>query len=198
MELERLLATSPVDLVLIDIMLPDKDGLSLTRELRSRSDIGIIIISKKSEDFDRILGLEIGADDYLCKPFLPRELIARIKTILRRVMRTEACIDLTSVLRFGDWMFDLNARALLDSGGTVCRLTSAEFHLLATLVQKPGRIIPRENLMQVVANDSSQSSERSIDVLISRLRRKLQDNPRDPRYIITVHGEGYIFATPTY
>lgn len=197
-ELERILASQPVDLVLIDIMLPDKDGFSLTRDLRSRSDIGIIIISKKNDDYDRILGLEIGADDYLSKPFLPRELVARVKTVLRRIHRIDDSIDMSSVLRFDNWMFDLNARTLTDATGDSSRLTSAEFLILSRLIQKPGRIVAREAVLSALTTNSVQSSERSIDVLVSRLRRKLKDNARDPKYIITVHGEGYIFAPQTY
>jgi len=193
-ELERILASKPVDLVLLDIMLPDKDGISLTRDLRSRSDIGIIIISKKKDDYDRILGLEIGADDYVSKPFLPRELVARVKTVLRRIRQSGESIDMSSVVRFGNWMFDLNARTLTDTSGSSSRLTSAEFTILSSLIQKPGRIISRERLLPNISPTNNQSSDRSIDVLVSRLRRKLKDNPREPKYIITVHGEGYIFA----
>jgi len=196
--LERILASKPVDLVLIDVMLPGKDGFTITRDLRSRSDIGIIIISNKKDDYDRILGLEIGADDYLIKPFLPRELLARVKTVLRRLQKSGESVDMSPVVRFDDWMFDLNARTLTDASGNSSRLTSAEFIILSNLIQKPGRIISRNRLLPSSTSNTYQSSDRSIDVLVSRLRRKLNDDPRDPKYIITVHGEGYIFAPQTY
>ncbi len=197
-ELERLLVTSPVDLVLLDIMLPDKDGLAVTRDLRSRSNIGIILVSKRGDDLDRILGLEMGADDYITKPFVPRELVARAKTVLRRVRLRDEGSDLSATIRFDNWLLDLNTRVLTDPDNNAIRLTTGEFIILSHFVQKPGVIFARSRLAAFIGLDGEPGSERSVDVLISRLRRKLQDNPRDPRYIVTVHKEGYIFASQTY
>lgn len=197
-ELERILVTAPVDLVLLDIVLPDKDGFVVTRELRNKSNVGIILISKKNDDYDRILGLELGADDYISKPFIPRELLARVKTVLRRVKNSNEPNDLSSIVRFDDWRLDLNTRILSDSKGSPIKLTSGEFIILSNFIQKPGTIFPRSRLASIISAYGERGNDRSVDVLISRLRRKLKDDPKDQKYIVTVHREGYIFTSQVY
>ncbi len=195
--LEALLAQGPVDILILDIMLPDRDGLSLTRELSGQGEMGIILVSQRREDVDRIVGLEIGADDYLCKPFVPRELVARVSALRRRQLQAGSRREAAQFLRFEGWTFDLNARALSDGQGGVSRLTAGEYQLLACLLRHPGQVVRRERLLGLLC-EYGDGSLRSVDVLISRLRRKLGDDPRQPRYIVTVHGEGYSFAPQVY
>lgn len=191
------IATKPYDIVILDIRMPGRNGLDIARELRAQTSIGIILISQLGDETDRIIGLEVGADDYITKPFNLREVHARVKSLLRRMalwMRP----DETDVIRFRGWQFDLATRRLYSPDGNEVRLTGGEFQLLACLVQRPKRLTSRNHLIAMVGGGARSMSSESIDVLISRLRRKLGDDGRQPKLIVTVHGQGYVFATPTY
>ena len=185
-------AEDPVDLLFLDINLPGEDGLDLTRQVRSRSDIGIILVTGRTEDVDRIVGLEIGADDYLTKPFNPRELLARGKNLLRRTAMAAPSGSTTK--RFSGWTFHLRTRRLVSPEGEKVPLTRAEFELLAAFVDRAGMVLSRDRLLNCVTHRSWEPSDRTIDVLVRRLRRKIEVDPKDPELIVTAHGEGYVFA----
>ena len=189
-----------IDLVLMDQMLPGADGLSLLRRLRQTSNVPVIMVSARAEATDRVLGLEVGADDYVAKPFEPRELLARIDTVLRRSRSApgaEAITDTTAPVRFGRWELDTVARQLKAPTGLVVALSNAEFRLLTTFLQRPNRLFTRDQLMDLARGRSMDAFERSIDLLISRLRQKLADDPQQPSFIKTVRGAGYVFSTAT-
>ena len=189
--LNRVLTRETVDLIVLDLMLPGEDGLSICRRLRSLKDTTpIIMLTAKVEDVDRIVGLEIGADDYLPKPFEPRELLARVKALLRRAT-PEA--EPGEVLRFGRLDIDLGARqARLD--GQVCELTGHQFELLMVLARSPGRVLSRDQIMDSLKGHPMEAFDRSIDVHISRIRALIEDDPKAPRYLQTVRGSGYMLA----
>ncbi|MFC6672889.1 response regulator [Marinobacterium aestuariivivens] len=195
-EMQRALNESAFSLVILDLRLRGEDGMQLARELRARSVIPIMMLTGKGDETDRILGLELAADDFLMKPFNVRELLARVRALLRRsagpVARSE---DLHSHQRlaFGDWILDLTARQLSRSDGTEVELTFGEFNLLEALAQAPNRILSRDQLLEMTRGDNSEVFDRTIDVLILRLRRKLEPNPRQPQYIRTERGLGYCF-----
>ncbi len=179
------------DAVILDIMLPDMDGLEVCRRLRAETDIPILMLTARGEDTDRIVGLELGADDYLPKPFNPRELAARLKAILRRP-RGEGALG-PKILRFGRLEIDEGSRsARID--GVARPLTSYQFDLLLALAHGAGRVLSRERLMDLAKGEALEAFDRSIDVHISRLRAALEDDPAHPRRIITVRGAGYVFA----
>jgi DNA-binding response OmpR family regulator len=179
-----------VDLVLLDLMLPDADGLELCRRIRARSDVPIVMVTARGDLADRIVGLELGADDYLPKPFEPRELLARVKALLRRAA-PEPGED--EVLRFGRLEVDLGARvARVD--GNPCDLTSHQFELLTVLARAPGRVLSRDQIMDALKGHPLEAFDRSIDVHISRIRAVIEDDPRNPRRVLTVRGAGYLFA----
>ena len=191
-ELDEILQNDPADLLIIDINLGGKDGLEITRELRAVSEAGIILVSARSDDVDRIVGLELGADDYVVKPFNKRELLARAKNLLRR---TQAARQLTrNVRHFDGFQLDLSGRWLTSRDGELVPLTRAEFELLKILTMHPGQLLSRERLMQGVTHRSDGVDERTVDVLIRRLRSKLERDPQSPQIISTSHGEGYIFT----
>ena len=193
--LRRVMDREPVDLVLLDINLPGEDGLDLTRFIRSTFDVGIILVTGRTDDVDRILGLEIGADDYVTKPFNPRELLARVKTLLRRTTaRASAVAETRTFSTFSGWTFDARARRLVSSEGEKVALTRAEFELLNALIAHPGTVLSRERLLGCITHRSWAPGDRTVDVLVRRLRQKLEDDPKSPELIITVHGEGYMFA----
>ena len=197
--MRRVLSQSAADLVILDLMLPGEDGLTLARSLRSQSGIGIIILTGRGETVDRIIGLEMGADDYLPKPFHLRELLARVKSVLRRVQsRTgEAGTQpARSRARFAGWSLDLSSRELLSPAGQQVRLTTGEFDLLAAFVNNPNQVLSRDRLLDLARNREAGPFDRTIDVQVGRLRRKLEDDPQNPSLIKTVRGSGYIF-TPT-
>lgn len=190
----------PVELVLLDVRLPGKDGLTLTRELRVRSEIGIILITGRNDEIDRIVGLECGADDYVIKPLNPRELVSRAKNLVRRVRhaQTEPGPVRQVLKQFGDWLLDTDRRRIIDSTGHETLLTQGEFQLLSTFLCNSGHTLNRDQLMDQIRNREWLPNDRSIDVLVGRLRRKLRDDPADPQLIITIHGAGYLFtATPS-
>lgn len=177
--------------ILLDLMLPDMDGLELCRRLRSQGSTPILMLTAKGEETDRIVGLELGADDYLSKPFNPRELLARIRAVLRRSQPEH---QTQAPLRFGRLEIDRERRtALLD--GVTCELTAYQFDLLRVLAENAGRILNREQLMERTRGDDGQAFDRSIDVHISRIRAVIEEDPKDPRRILTVRGAGYLFAS---
>jgi DNA-binding response OmpR family regulator len=179
------------DVVLLDLMLPEKDGLTLCRELRGRSDVPVLVLTARGEEADRVLGLEMGADDYLAKPFSPRELLARIRALVRRA-RGQAGPALRSV-RVGDLLVDPAARRASLAGKDL-GLTSYEFDLLRALAERAGRVLSREQLMELARGSAEEAFDRSIDVHVSHLRQKLGDDPKRPRLLKTVRGAGYVLA----
>lgn len=189
--MRQALAEENFDVVVLDLMLPGEDGLSLCRWLRSTSDIPILMLTARCEPTDRIIGLELGADDYMAKPFEPRELVARIQTILRRVRddRTEE----RATLRFDNWRLNSVLRQLTAPDGLVVPLSNAEFRLLRVFLERPRRVLNREQLLDAARGRSIEAFDRSIDLLVSRLRQKLGDDPKSPQLIKTVRGEGYMF-----
>jgi len=195
-EARRVLAGHAIDLLILDVMMPGEDGLSLCRDLRARSSIPIILLTAMAEDTDRIVGLEIGADDYVTKPFNPRELLARIKAVLRRVHALPPAREPVERgrLRFGDWVFDPARRELLREDGVTVPLSTAEYQLLLAFVRHPGMVLSRDQLLDLARGREAQLFDRSIDNLVSRLRKKIEKDPRRPRYIKTHWGGGYSFA----
>ena len=182
-------ARETFDALVLDLMLPDIDGLEVCRRIRARSQTPILMLTARGDAMDRIVGLEIGADDYLPKPFEPREMLARLRAILRRRGRGEH----SEVLRFGRLEIDVGARiARLD--GEARELTSYQFSLLLTLAQHSGRVMSRDAIMEAMNNEKFDAFDRSIDVHISRIRAAIEDDPKKPRRIITVRGNGYVFA----
>jgi two-component system, OmpR family, response regulator len=195
-EMDRHLADSRIDLVVLDVMLPGEDGLSLCRRLRTASQLPIIMVTARGEDVDRILGLEMGADDYLGKPFNPRELLARINAVLRRhaVGQTASAGPAATTLTFLGWRIDLRMRELRNPDGARVAITSAEFDLLQAFCERPGRVLSRDNLLDLTQGRAAGSYERSIDVLVSRIRRKLERDGDDSDIIKTVRSGGYLFT----
>ena len=197
-EMMRVLNERRIDLVVLDLMLPGDDGLTLTRRLReARSNIPIVMLTAMGEDTDRIVGLEMGADDYIPKPFNPRELLARIKAVLRRAQSAgEGGLDASHgpKLRFNDWVVDLATRDLLSPDGIMVALSAGEFGLLQVFVEHPRRVLSRDQLLDFARGRSAVAFDRSIDIQVSRLRRRLGDDARDPQLIKTVRGGGYLFT----
>jgi DNA-binding response OmpR family regulator len=191
--MRRVMSHAQVDLVILDLMLPGEDGLTLARTLRSESGIGIIILTGRGETVDRIIGLEMGADDYLPKPFHLRELLARVKSVLRRVHGRTAR-PVRSRVQFAGWHLDLSSRELLSPDGQEVRLTTAEFDLLAAFVRNANQVLSRDRLLDLARNREAGPFDRTIDVQVGRLRRKLDDDPQNPTLIKTVRGSGYIFT----
>ncbi len=197
--MRKILADGRIDLILLDLMLPGEDGLSLCRALRSESNVPIIMLTAKGEEIDRVIGLEMGADDYLPKPFGSRELIARIKAVLRRsqekISKGETGQRPKSY-HFDRWVLDTGARALLRDKGVTVPLSTGEYDLLIALVERPQRVLNRDQLLDLARGRSAAGLDRSIDTQVSRLRKKLEIDPSDPKIIKTVWGGGYMF-TPT-
>jgi two-component system, OmpR family, response regulator len=198
--MRKVMAQGPVDLVILDLMLPGEDGLTLARQLREESTVGIIILTGRGETVDRIIGLEMGADDYLPKPFHLRELLARVKSVLRRVsargQAQEVAAPGRSKARFAGWKLDLSTRELVSPTGGEVRLTTGEFDLLAAFVKNANQVLSRDRLLDLARNREAGPFDRTIDVQVGRLRRKLEPDPQKPTIIKTVRGTGYIF-TPT-
>lgn len=187
-----------VDLVVLDLNLPGEDGLALCRDLRARSSLPVIMLTARSAPLDRILGLEMGADDYLPKPFEPRELLARIRSVLRRTHALPPSQEApaASRYRFADWTLDLTARHLVDPQGTVVALSGAEFRLLRIFVEHPNRVLNRDQILNLTQGRDADPFDRSIDLQVCRLRQKLGEDARVPRIIKTVRNEGYVLAVP--
>jgi DNA-binding response OmpR family regulator len=182
-------STKP-DLVVLDLGLPGRDGLDVTRELRRTSAVPIVVVTARGDETDRIVGLELGADDYVVKPFSPKELVARVRAVLRRAAAAPPAAE---VIRVADLELDL-PRLRLTVGGRAIELTPTEFHLLATLARQPGRVFTRGQLLAAVHGVTVESYERAIDAHVKNLRRKIEPNPGSPRYVQTVYGVGYRFA----
>ena len=193
--MRRSMQQSQVDLVILDLMLPGEDGLTLARQLRETSNVGILILTGRGETVDRIIGLEMGADDYLPKPFHLRELLARVKSVLRRVSARDGEKPKSRTkARFAGWNLDLATRELLSPKGDEVRLTTGEFDLLAAFVNNANQVLSRDRLLDLARNREAGPFDRTIDVQVGRLRRKLEEDPDRPTIIKTVRGTGYIFT----
>lgn len=193
--MEAHLAGHAVELVILDLMLPGEDGLSLARKIRAQGDLPIIMLSARGEDVDRIIGLEVGADDYLAKPFNPRELLARIRALLRRNEKAHSTLEMAKpdAHRFGPYLLNMESRDL-HKNGIALALTAGEFNLLRIFVEHPNRVLSRDGIMDMLKGYERSPFDRSIDVRVTRLRRKIEDDPNSPAYIRTVWGEGYLFV----
>lgn len=195
-DMDLYLADHGVDLLILDLMLPGEDGLSIAKRIRADSKLPILMLSARSDDVDRIVGLEVGADDYLPKPFNPRELLARIRAILRRQHSAPgetAESEKHGSRKFGPFLADLNTRTVM-RGGENIELTSGEFALLQVFLDHPNRVLSRDSLMDMLKGYDRSPFDRSIDVKVARLRRKIESDPAEPEYIRTVWGEGYLFS----
>ena len=193
--MDRILADTRISLVVLDRMLPGEDGLSICRRLRAGSDIPIIILTAQADEVERIVGLEMGANDYLGKPFNPRELLARIRAVLRR--RDDAKVatgPVKKAYRFAGWSLDGTMRRLYDPKGARVELTGAEFEVLLVFCERPGRTLSRDQIIDLTQGREAAPSERSVDILISRLRRKLERDPKDPELLQTIRSSGYLFS----
>lgn len=195
-EFDQLQARQRIDLAILDIMLPGEDGLSLCRRLQARGEVPVLMVTAKGEDIDRIIGLEIGADDYLPKPFNPRELVARARAILRRTRDRQRVVAVEPVerYRFAGWTIDAGGRTLLDADGADLDLTGGEFDLLLCFVTHPQRVLNRDQLLDWTRGRSANAFDRAVDVQLSRLRRKLATRPGGEALIKTVRGGGYQFT----
>lgn len=183
-----------IDVCLIDINLPGKDGLTLTREIRTTSDVGIILVTGKDDQVDRIIGLESGADDYVTKPFNPRELLSRVKNLLWRVKAQEKQKEKGFKRKFEGWTLDLNKRELSTPDGELQALSAGEFHLLLALIENAGEVMTRDQLMNRIRNREWYPDDRYIDVLVGQVRRKFREYDHATTFISTIHGTGYLFA----
>ena len=191
-EMDQFLSENSAELIILDLMLPGEDGLSLAQRLRQSSNIPVIMLSARGEEIDRIIGLEMGADDYLAKPFNPRELLARIKALLRRSITMQQVANVTQSYDFSHFSLDIVQQQLLNHDEQV-PLTTGEFCLLRILVENPDQELSRDDLMQKLKGYERQPYDRSIDVCITRLRKKIEPDPSKPSFIRTVWGRGYIF-----
>lgn len=194
--MRRALDEHRIDLVVLDLMMPGEDGLTLCRSLRAQSNIPVLMLTARGSEIDRIVGLEMGADDYLSKPFNPRELLARIKSILRRaksIPHQQVATDVRSY-RFGEWTLDVATRNITAADGLVVLLSGAEFRLLSIFLEHPQVVLSRDQLLELVSGRETIPFDRSIDVLIGRLRKRLNDDGKEPMLIKTVRGAGYVLA----
>jgi DNA-binding response OmpR family regulator len=193
------LNAKPIDVILLDIVMPGQDGLTIAREIRAKSDVGIIMLTSKDEVLDRVVGLEVGADDYIAKPFHLREVLARVKSLVRRrkpapdpARRTEEKAE--DVIRFDGWVLDTARRQLVSPSGKDVALTSGEFDLLAALAKHPGRVFSRETLMEHTRGRELKAFDRTIDAQIARLRKKIEQDPKNPTIVRSVRAVGYVFT----
>jgi two-component system OmpR family response regulator len=194
--MRKVMADARIDLVILDLMLPGEDGLSLCRALRAESSVPIIMLTAKGGEIDRVVGLELGADDYVAKPFGSRELIARIRAVLRRTQNDGTPDQPQRAARYGfdRWRLDTGARELLRDDGVTVPLSTGEFDLLIALIERPQRVLSRDQLLDLARGRAASSFDRSIDTQVSRLRKKLEEDPNEPKIIKTVWGGGYMFA----
>ncbi|NKC01560.1 MAG: response regulator [Pseudomonadales bacterium] len=191
--MDAYLADTIPDLIILDLMLPGEHGLSIAQRLKQHSELPIIIVSAQGEDVDRIVGLEVGADDYLSKPFNPRELLARVRAVLRRTQKLSDELPAKEKVEFGPFALDMNAHRLTEDGDQV-PLTSGEFDLLAILVSHPNTVLHRDRILDLLTGAERSPFDRSIDVRVTRLRAKLEVDPANPAYIRTIWGKGYMFC----
>ena len=196
------LANERHQLIILDLMLPDEDGFILCRQLRTRSDIPVIMLTARGEETDRIVGLEIGADDYMPKPFSPRELLARIRVVLRRLKSQNGMtdrMDSAKRIRFAGWLLDTGARHLVSPDKVIVSLSGAEYRLLLAFLKHPNMILSRDQLSDMTRGRYSEAYDRSLDVMVARIRRRIGDDGRDPKIIKTVRNEGYVLTvTPVH
>ena len=197
-QMNAVLEKHAIDLIMLDINLPDEDGLMITRNLRSHSTIGIVLVTGRTDAIDKIIGLEMGADDYVTKPFELRELLVRVKNILWRIALAENPPVVEEqedddLFHFGACSFDIPKRKLLKNNMPV-KLTKAEYDILVAFVANPSRVLSRDRLLNLIAHRVDAPNDRTIDVLVRRLRNKIEDNPKEPQIFTTIHGEGYLFA----
>ena len=199
---EKIFAKNKIDIVLMDIKIPGRTGLELTREFRSQSNVGIILVTKKDEDIDKIVGLEIGADDYVTKPYNPRELTIRARNLIERLknrFNNEREISYAQKeIGFGNWRLHIGKRLLRNTANVETRLTEGEFQLLSVLIQNKGEALNRDQLMNNMKHRDWYPTDRTIDVMIARVRKKLGDDRSNPKYISTAHGTGYIFIADVF
>lgn len=197
-EMRSHIADTTPDLIILDLMLPNEDGLSLARDLRAQYDVPIIMLTGKIDPVDRIVGLELGADDYITKPFDERELLARVRSVLRRTKRSEhssiASAHEHSLAHFAGWQLDLNAHRLISPNGEKISLTSLEFQLLVIFVKRPNQVLSRDTILNYVAKRDYSPYDRSIDVLVGKVRKKIEPDAKNPTFIKTIRGTGYIFT----
>jgi DNA-binding response OmpR family regulator len=193
------LNAKPVDVILLDVVMPGEDGLTIAREIRARSDVGIIMLTGRDEVLDRVVGLEVGADDYIAKPFHLREVLARVKSVVRRrkpapspAVQSEKTGE--DVIRFDGWLLDTAHRRLVSPSGEDVALTSGEFDLLAALAKHPGRVFSRETLMERTRGHALKAFDRTIDAQIARLRKKIEPDPKNPTIVKSVRAVGYVFT----
>ena len=196
--MEAALAASGVDLVILDLMLPGKSGLEICRDLRARSPMPILMLTAMGDETDRIVGLEMGADDYIAKPFNPRELLARVRAILRRTSIAAAApgkpAGTPKHMRFAGWSLDLGRRRLEAPDGLIVDLTTGEYELLIAFAERPQRVLTRNQLLDLARGRDATPFDRSIDVQVSRIRKKIETDPKAPEMIVTVRGDGYMFT----
>jgi two-component system, OmpR family, response regulator len=194
--LRAAMAQAHPDLVILDLMLPGEDGLTLCRELRARSEVPVIMLTARGEETDRIVGLELGADDYIAKPFSPRELLARIKSVLRRTRALPENLRRgdTGVFRFAGWTLDAATRDLISPQGVLVALSGTDFRLLKIFVEHPNRVLTRDQLVDLMLAREAGPYDRAIDIQVSRLRQRLGEDAKEPAIIKTVRGQGYVFA----
>ena len=192
--LREVMASRPIDLALLDINMPGDDGLTLAREIRSTGNAGIIMLTANSDDLDKIVGLEVGADDYVTKPYNPRELLARVKAVLRRARNGgEETATLGREVQMGKCRLNLDTRALYEADGTEVPITAMEFDLLRTFAERPNRVLTRDQLLDLAHNKEMEAFDRSIDTRITRIRRKIEIDPGKPDCLRTVRGAGYVY-----
>ncbi|TJV46289.1 MAG: response regulator [Mesorhizobium sp.] len=199
-ELRRLLERDPPDLLVLDIMMPGEDGLSLCRSVHAEQTVPVIFLTAVADDTDRIIGLELGADDYLTKPFNPRELLARVRAVLRRASMPAAQgqAQIGRTARFDRWQLDLARRELVDANGVSMALSTAEFRLLKVFLEHPGTVLSRDQLMDLTVSRTADPFDRSIDNQVSRLRKKIEEDPKNPSIILTHWGGGYSLTAEVY
>jgi DNA-binding response OmpR family regulator len=199
-EMDKVLAEQAIDVVVLDLRLGGEDGMQLAKKLRESSEIPIIIVSGRKDEADRVMGLELGADDYITKPFSSRELLARVRAVLRRYQTAKEVLPARNekrrAYRFAEWELNLRTRRLTGAGGTRVDLTNGEFSLLEAFCAAPQRVLSREQLLDLSRLHNAEVYDRSIDVQILRLRRKIETDPSQPRYIKTERGAGYVFDAP--
>ncbi len=193
-EMDKILKTSSIDLIVLDIMMPGEDGFSICRRIQENLKIPIILLTALTDETDRIVGLELGADDYVSKPFNPRELLARIKSVLRRTnMLPKKTTSKKGIVKFEGWTFDITKKEIIDEDGVSIRLSSGEHTLLSTFIEHEGMVLSRDQLLDITKGRDAQLFDRSIDNQVSRLRQKIELDPKNPKIITTKWGGGYVF-----